>query len=165
MLMSVVQIHLSPPNFLKPLIHKGQRLFYWRFSVGCCTKVLHRAKTFPTSSPYWTIFYYRHRAPDIRGTVLVKTLATSPRAPPLCWPVLMQTEPVWRISGPINMKSNMEERQQSADNFASKMRREIDGMTANKPSQRPIIKKTQPQRTQDSRRKNWVTDAIAASNW
>lgn len=85
MLMSVVQVHLSPPNFLKPLIHKGLRLFSCPFSVGCHTKVLHMAQNFLTTSRHGTVYYYRRRVPDdlrliIGKPYLVKTLATAHRA-------------------------------------------------------------------------------------
>ena len=50
---------------------------------------------------------------------------------------------VWREAlgvGPANLSPNIKERQQSANIFALKMRREIDGMKADEVSQRQIIK-------------------------
>jgi integrase len=84
MLMSVVQIHLSPPNLLEAVDSLGQRLFSCRFSVGCCTKVLHMTRDFLTSSRHGTVYYFRRRVPDdlrqqIGKPYLVRTLATSHR--------------------------------------------------------------------------------------
>lgn len=45
----------------------------------------------------------------------------------------------WGAAGPANLKRNIEERQQSADDFALKMRREIEGMKADKLSQRQMV--------------------------
>lgn len=45
----------------------------------------------------------------------------------------------WGVSGPANLKANIKERQKSADSFALKMRREIEGMKADQMSQRQMV--------------------------
>lgn len=46
----------------------------------------------------------------------------------------------WGAAGQANLKRNLAERQQRADDFALKMRREIEGMKADKLTQRKMVK-------------------------